>query len=660
MDGPLLEDVEYFDESEILQCEHILWPEHHLSHTATTLRRLCYSMLEAGPCKQRDDESDSDDDDVDTANDRDVRRITDLLESMGSTPGVSLTSFTALDILELKQLTLHGPCLPEHIDNIAEHQGLPSAPSMPEDLFARLPPSIRRLRDIRKVPEYVDIKDSTAPPLANAQAYKSVNMSRLSQNLLLALSAAALVAAGTEPNFPYDEANTTPYCTWWVDYDGSGTCSTLLEEFGATLADFTRWNPSVSGSECAGLAAGRSYCVEAFDEPTPGTPTTLTSVIVPSTTTKPGNGVSTPTPTQPGMVDNCSKFFFVADGMSCETVLSENKISVKELFAWNPTVKDDCTGLWGEVYVCVNIIGRTVTTTPASATPSATNVPSPIQTPVVSNCNKYHKVASTSTTCQAIADYWGLKMADFNSWNPSINSACSNLKVGYHVCVGVLPAPIQTPVAENCNKYHKVSSSSTTCQAIADYNDIKIADFFKWNPSITNPACSNLKVSSYVCVGVLPSPIQTPVVANCNKYHLVSSSTTTCQAIADYNKISISDFFKWNPKIANPACSNLMLKYYVCVGVPGATNLPTAASSTVKPPATTTKAGNGVATPTPIQPNMTKNCKSFHLASQDTTTCQGIADYRKIKLADFYKWNPDVGSTCKNLWKGYYYCWAVL
>jgi hypothetical protein len=374
-----------------------------------------------------------------------------------------------------------------------------------------------------------------------------------------------------------------------------------------------------------------------------------------STTTAPGNGISTPLPTQAGMVDNCDKFYFVQGGESCTSVLGKNGILMADFLAWNPSVMTTCTGLWAEVNVCVNTIGHTPKPVATSTTTAPTNLPSPIQTPVASNCNRYHQVASASTSCQAIADYWGVKLADIKSWNPSLDSTCSNLKVGHHVCAGVLPAPIKTPVAKNCNRYHQVASSTTTCDGIAKYNDITLSDLFKWNPSISNPGCNNLVVNTWVCTGILPSPIQGPVAANCNKYHQVSSSATTCATIAKYNNIRIADFFKWNPSITNPACGNLWVDNYVCVGVPGAVP----ATPTDEPAPTPTNPGNGVETPLLVQPNMTKNCKEFHLA-KDGTTCQGIATYREISLPDFYKWNPDVGSKCTNLWKDYNYCYAVL
>jgi hypothetical protein len=146
-----------------------------------------------------------------------------------------------------------------------------------------------------------------------------------------------------------------------------------------------------------------------------------------------------------------------------------------------------------------------------------------------------------------------------------------------------------------------------------------------------------------------PSPVMAGIPSNCNKFHFVGA-TTTCAGIIAYNHIAAANFYKWNPEVGSN-CAGLWASYYVCVGVVG--------STTIAPVATTTKAGNGIATPTPVQPNMVKNCKKFHVVSSGTT-CQGIASYDKITLADFYKWNPDVGTTCSTLFIGYYTCVAVL
>ncbi|KAH6687319.1 LysM domain-containing protein [Plectosphaerella plurivora] len=201
----------------------------------------------------------------------------------------------------------------------------------------------------------------------------------------------------------------------------------------------------------------------------------------------------------------------------------------------------------------------------------------------------------------------------------------------------------------NCNKFHDIKAT-TTCQGIADYNKIALTDFYKWNPGI-NSGCTNLILGAYACTGVLaqtptqpgvvtPTPIQPGMVGNCNKFHDIKS-TTTCQGIADYNKIALSDFYKWNPGV-NSGCTNLILGAYACTGV--------TAQTPTQP---------DVATPTPIQPGMVGNCNKFH-DIKSTTTCQGIADYNKIALADFYKWNPGVNSGCTNLILGAYACTGVI
>jgi hypothetical protein len=163
------------------------------------------------------------------------------------------------------------------------------------------------------------------------------------------------------PGLTYDP-NTTTYCSWWVDLTTPEACSTVLSDNGVTLEAFRRWvrkpctfhgksvnnkvltqhlkNPSVP-EKCETLEGGRSYCVEALLEPTKTTPPTTTP------STGPGNGVSTPVPTQPGMISNCNKFHFVQQGQSCATIAALYSISVAQFIQWNPAARDDCSGLWG-------------------------------------------------------------------------------------------------------------------------------------------------------------------------------------------------------------------------------------------------------------------------------------------------------------------------
>ncbi|KAF5664495.1 hypothetical protein FHETE_7086 [Fusarium heterosporum] len=230
------------------------------------------------------------------------------------------------------------------------------------------------------------------------------------------------------------------------------------------------------------------------------------------------------------------------------------------------------------------------------------------------------------------------------------------------------PSPIQEGMVANCNKFHFVQST-TTCQGILNYNKISLENFAKWNPDVGKD-CSNLWKGTNACVGVIgftpslttttkpkpaatttkgngittPTPIQEGMVSNCNKFHFVQS-TTTCQGILSCNKITMADFTKWNPAVGKD-CSGLWKGTNACVGVVG-----------FKPSPTTTT-GNGIATPTPIQTGMVKNCVKFHFIGPQTT-CQGVLKYNKITMAQFTKWNPAVGKDCSGLWKGTNACVAV-
>ncbi|KAJ4169798.1 hypothetical protein NW754_005946 [Fusarium falciforme] len=545
---------------------------------------------------------------------------------------------------------------------------------------------------------------------------------------------------GTSPKYP-SHPDTTKFCSWWWDNDGSIACKDMPDAWSISMEDFLRWNPGLA-SDCSNFLLEWSYCVEAADEPpvtsvpsktttvggsspttgvqTP-TPTqpdmngiTLKELVAwnpsvganceslwaevyvcvsivghdpegtnsakpsPTTTSKtdPTNGVETPSPTQPDMVDNCNKFAFVSKGQTCDTISKANGITTAELYKWNPSVGSGCEGLWADVYVCVSVVGHS----PSPTKPTPTNgieTPSPIQDGMVNNCNKFHLV-KTTTTCTSIQDYYKLPLATFYKWNPSVGTDCRSLLANYYVCVmttdykpettpkpspttlsnGIAtPSPIQANMHKNCNKFHLVSST-TTCSSISNYYNLPLKDFYSWNPSVGS-SCQSLMAQYYVCVSIIgwsppkpspttpsngistPSPIQTGMVNNCNKFHLVQK-TTTCASIQNYYKITMEQLAKWNPAVGSK-CTALWADYHVCVGVIGQT--PT------QPPKENP-------TPTPVQAGMINNCKKFHLV-KSTTTCASIQDYYKITMAQIAKWNPAVGAKCTALWKEYYVCVGV-
>ncbi|RPA93363.1 hypothetical protein L873DRAFT_1581791, partial [Choiromyces venosus 120613-1] len=124
-----------------------------------------------------------------------------------------------------------------------------------------------------------------------------------------------------------------------------------------------------------------------------------------------------------------------------------------------------------------------------------------------------------------------------------------------------------------------------------------------------------------------PGPVQAGQPSNCNKWTLVNSGDT-CYSIATANGISLSTFLAWNPA-AGSDCSGLWSGYYACTGTGP--------------------------TPSPTQGGSPSRCNKWYLVASGDT-CAGIASSQGISLANFYAWNPAVGSTCASLWLGYYVC----
>ncbi|KAH7347274.1 hypothetical protein B0T11DRAFT_291078 [Plectosphaerella cucumerina] len=112
----------------------------------------------------------------------------------------------------------------------------------------------------------------------------------------------------------------------------------------------------------------------------------------------------------------------------------------------------------------------------------------------------------------------------------------------------------------------------------------------------------------------------------CNKFYYVPDGATCAQVLADH-KISMADFFNWNPAVGQN-CNSLWANVYVCVGRIPTFN--TVSLQVPKPPTataapTTTKPSNGIQTPSPIQDGMVTNCKKFHFVSPGDRCAQILA-----------------------------------
>ncbi|KAK0716038.1 hypothetical protein B0H67DRAFT_684121 [Lasiosphaeris hirsuta] len=265
---------------------------------------------------------------------------------------------------------------------------------------------------------------------------------------------------GGSPNLPYDPSTTTK-CDYWYDNEaGSLTCNDLLETFGISLAEFRALNPTITAS-CGGLNKGKSYCVlgepdgKATPSPSSTTSTTTTTAKAsstkststskpttsktttasPTTTSPVGNGIATPTPTQPGIVSNCDAFYWVKQGDTCAAIAKANGITVTQFATWNTGVGGEkCAAMWANVYACVSIIGHTPTPTAPS---NGITTPEPIQDGMTTSCKTFHFMQS-GQTCTDLAKRYGISIDQIKAWNPAAGSQCTGLWANTYACVGVL------------------------------------------------------------------------------------------------------------------------------------------------------------------------------------------------------------------------------
>ncbi|RBR15596.1 uncharacterized protein FIESC28_07237 [Fusarium coffeatum] len=298
-------------------------------------------------------------------------------------------------------------------------------------------------------------------------------------------------------------------CTRFHQAKKGETCTNIISTFGTFDFDtFYEWNPAV-GEECSGIWANYYYCVGI-----PGTPNTKPSV----TTVKPtATGFPTPSPILDRTVKGCTKFHLVSKTTTCPSIEKYYNLPFPQFLAWNPEVKSDCSGLWANYYVCVMVEGYKPVTTTATTPANGIQTPSPIQTNMVKNCEKFHQIKPT-TTCSSIEKYYNLAIKTFLSWNPAVGQVCEYLQTRYYVCVATVgwkpptktttkpsngvstPTPIQSGMVGNCKKFHPVAST-TTCTSIQAYYKITMAQLVKWNPAIGSK-CTGLWANYYVCVGV--------------------------------------------------------------------------------------------------------------------------------------------------------------
>ncbi|KAL4938545.1 hypothetical protein BDV06DRAFT_225910 [Aspergillus oleicola] len=145
-----------------------------------------------------------------------------------------------------------------------------------------------------------------------------------------------------------------------------------------------------------------------------------------------------------GIAENCDQFYQVSSGDSCDAIVARYGISIEQFRSWNSGINGDCTNLWLDYYVCVHVPDATTTTTtttsvatePAPTEDPPISAPTPLIPGIVGNCQSFHLIEE-GDNCYSISMDAGITFAQLRAWNTQIDAGCTNLWLGYYVCIGV-------------------------------------------------------------------------------------------------------------------------------------------------------------------------------------------------------------------------------
>ncbi|KAL5387455.1 hypothetical protein PMIN02_008148 [Paraphaeosphaeria minitans] len=249
------------------------------------------------------------------------------------------------------------------------------------------------------------------------------------------------------------------------------------------------------------------------------------------------------------------------------------------------------------------------------------------------------------------------------------------------VCMGVVdPAKIPQGTESTCSCFAQVNGEdwpdyAEDCAGLVEQTCIDVSNIAKWNPWVGTDCDSGLYKdlaagdTRAVCIGIggtkpiftssaskmVPTrtmstpatpvssathgPTQSGIVADCTRFHTVVDGDT-CGAILTTYGLSLAQFYAWNPAVGSE-CTGMWLSYSYCVAAP------TRSSSSANPLAT-----NG-----PLRSGTPTTCSKYY-TPRDGETCQNVLEVNKLRTAQLYKWNTDIGGGCQNLWPGYGLCVA--
>ncbi|OAG02012.1 uncharacterized protein CC84DRAFT_1208151 [Paraphaeosphaeria sporulosa] len=139
---------------------------------------------------------------------------------------------------------------------------------------------------------------------------------------------------------------------------------------------------------------------------------------------------------------NCVANYTVTPGENCGTVVSRfANFTATDLYAWNPEIRQDCTGLRAYVPVCIGVPGYTFNGPYVGGNRlTAGRTPVPIQPGIVDNCGAFQYTDSKGQKPFAeLLSTNHITQQQWNAWNWPKSNVDDNLAVfaGYWSCIAL-------------------------------------------------------------------------------------------------------------------------------------------------------------------------------------------------------------------------------
>ncbi|KAL2813346.1 hypothetical protein BDW59DRAFT_167529 [Aspergillus cavernicola] len=452
----------------------------------------------------------------------------------------------------------------------------------------------------------------------------------------------------------------------------SDTCRGLAWKYGITITQFITWN-SILNPTCSNLnvMVGYQACVSYPGNATDTTNPYATTGVA-GTATAPA---AVPTKLGPDVNTRCGKYYVIKTGDYCQAIAMANSIEVNDFYFLNPDIDRNCTNLWLDYSYCVLPVGNIMTYSGYATPTGSLSIPTWRPT-----------ITGTYTPWESLPE------VTWTSKEPIPTSTSFPLAKG---------------TRKDCLEYEDNTFGDVPCNWLA--TKVDNVRFAEWNPSVnywhclltngtryctlyaeefTRPGYSDENYEDDETAPYEEAPADAAVDSTRECYvWFVRMEGDTCASILETARITMEEFYAWNPSIKSD-CSNLRTDTFYCMSgdyyddddddeeeddfsstsassttsvSTTTTTTITSSDSTTTGPITTTKSTTTAASataPGPTQTGISPTCDKW-LISESGVYCADMAAKSDITLEELYAWNPALGDDCSGMWPDYAYCIGV-